>query len=306
MSSRGAITPRPGRHVKTLPVAATGPHPRSLSSDKKGVKDLAAAAILAAPLLIVTQQQATGRRADWPCGARLDPTYFQMAEGTGGHLLLLSPEEMADSVALLTAFDSHPQTIFRLAGSLTPGPHEFKVPIDSSVESVLFSTSVQCLRTVDFVRPSGLAPSGDDVTNLLNFRAERMVIVKRPEPGIWTVAVSGSGVAGVVVQARTAITISEVQFAPGRSGRFSPIPSAGIENALRIRLSGHASDVRASLVSGVFQPVAELPLEANEPDGSYLSRFTPGADGFRVLIAGRDSDGKAFQRMSAALIIARR
>jgi hypothetical protein len=188
---------------------------------------------------------------------------------------------------------------------MTPGPHEFRVPIDPSVESVLFSVSVQCLQTVDVVQPSGLPASGEEVTTLSNFRAERMMLIKRPEPGVWTVSVSGSGVAGVVVQARTAIGISDVQFAPAQSSSFTAIPSAGVENAVRIRLGGNLAGMQASLVSGVLAPIAKLPLEVNETDGSYRSHFTPGQAGFRVLIVGKDSEGHVIQRMNAPLITAR-
>ena len=258
-------------------------------------------------LLAGAQQQPSSPRSNWPCGGRLDLSYFQVAEGTGGHLLLLSPEEIgdADSTTLLTAFGSHRQTIFRLAGSLTSGPHDFHVPIDPSVESVLFSVSVQCLHTVDVVRPSGLPATGDNVKDLSNFRAERMVIVTRPEPGIWTVSVSGSGVSGVVVQARASIGISDVQFAPPQSSNFTAIPVAGTENAVRLRLGGHLADVQASLVTGVFAPIAKLPLEFNESDGSFRSHFTPGRDGFRVLVVGKDSDGNPVQRMYSPLLTAR-
>lgn len=275
-------------------------------SDKRGVKPLVATAVLTVPFLIGAQQQSAGPRAGWPCGARLDPSYFQVAEGTGGHLLLLSPEEIGDSAALLTEFGRHSQTIFRLAGSLTPGPHEFRVPIDPSVESVLFSVSVQCLQAVDVVRPSGLAANGDDVTHLSNFRAERMVIVKRPEPGLWTVGVSGSGVSAVVVQAKSGIGIADVKFAATGTSNFMPIPSAGVENTVRIRVSDHAADVHASLVSGAFRPIVQLPLEPGDTDGIYLSRFTPGQEDFRVLVVGKDGDGNAVQRMHAPLISATR
>ena len=160
-------------------------------SDKVSVKPFVAAAVLVGSTLIGAQQQTSNTRSGWPCGARLDPSYFQVAEGTGGHLLLLAPEEIGDSATLLTAVGSHPQTIFRLAGSLRPGVHELQVPIDPSVESVIFSISVQCLQVAHLVRPSGLPASGDSVTDLSNFRAQRMVIVARPETGIWTIRVLG-------------------------------------------------------------------------------------------------------------------
>jgi hypothetical protein len=266
------------------------------------VKSFATAAVLLVPLVIGGQQQPSSPRSGWPCGARLDTSYFQIAEGSGGHMLLLAPEEIADSATLLTAFASHPQTIFRLAGSLRSGVHELRVPIDSSVESVLFSVSVQCLQVAHVVRPSGLVAVGGDVTDLSSFRAERMVIVKRPQPGIWTIRVSGSGVAGVVAQARSEIGIAQVQFAPAGSQTFKAVPTVGVENVVRIHVSGKAAEIKASVVSGEFRRIAELPLEAGETDGTYLSRFTPGQEGFRVVIEGKDADGVAFQRIHAPLL----
>jgi hypothetical protein len=262
----------------------------------------AAAAIFAVPLLIDAQQQPSNPRAGFPCGARLDPSYFRVAEGTGGHLLLLAPEEVGDSASLLTAFGVHPQTIFRLAGSITPGLHEFNIPVDSTIESVLFSISVQCLQVADVVRPSGALAVGDDVTDLPNFRAQHMVIVSRPEPGIWSLRVSGSGISGVVVQTRSAIGIAQTEFAQAPGTTFVAIPSAGVENTVRIRMSGSASDLHASLVSGQFTSLADLPLAAGETEGTYVSRFSPGTKAFRVLVTGKDANGFAFQRMSAPLV----
>jgi hypothetical protein len=265
---------------------------------------LAAAGVLAVHSLIGAQQQTSSARAGWPCGARLDPSYFQVAEGSGGHLLLLAPAELGDSVALLTAFGAHPRTIFRLAGEMKAGLHEFRVPIDSSVESVLFSISVQCLQAADVARPSGAVVGGTDVTDLSNFQAERMVIVTRPEPGLWTIRAAGRGIAGVMVQGQSALGIAQVEFAAIGSTTFTPAPLAGVENAVRISMGGRATQVHASLVSGAFRRIASLPLTAGETENSYLSRFTPGAEGFRVLIEGKDANGVPFQRVHAPLFTA--
>jgi len=259
-------------------------------------------ALLAVPLLGGAQEQTPNPRPGWPCGARLDTSYFRLAEGSGGHLLLLAPEEIGDSATLLTSFSAHPQTILRIAGSVPPGLHEFSVPVDPSVESVLFSISVQCLQVADVVRPSGALAVGDDVTDLSNFRAQHMVIVRKPEAGTWTLRVLGSGVSGIVVQARSARGMGQVEFAPEPGATFSAIPLAGVENTVRLHVSGDATDIRASLVSGNFQQLADLPLAAGETTGTYLSRFTPDAAPFRVLVTGKDTDGFFFQRMSAPLV----
>ena len=268
------------------------------------MKAYATVVVLAVPLFFGTQQQSSTPRAGWPCGAHLDTSYFQVAEGTGGHLVLLAPEEIGDSAALLTAFGSHSQTIFRLAGSMNPGVHEFQVPIDSTVESAVFSISVQCLQVADVIPPSGGFASREGVTDLSNFRAERMVIVTRPERGVWTLRVSGSGIGGIVVQARSAIGIGRVEFTSAQSTGFAATPSAGVENAVRVRMSGDVTDVQASIVNGALKRIATLPREAGETAEWYVSHFTPGVEGFRLLIVGKDTEGLAFQRMSAPLMTA--
>jgi len=272
-----------------------------------------AAVVLAVPLWTGAQsafasglrpdkQQTSTARSGWPCGARLDSSYFQVTEGSGGHLLLLAPGEIGDSAGLLTEFDKHRQTIFRLAGTINPGVHEFRVPIDSTVESVLFSISVQCLQTADVTRPSGapLAGGSEGVTDFSNFRAERMVIAARPERGIWTIRVAGSGVAGVMVQARSSLGI-EIQFAAAGSTAFTGAPSAGVENVVKIGVSGRATEVHASLVNAALRRIAPLTLTAGETEGTYLSRVTPGTQGFRVMIEGKTADGVPFQRVHAPL-----
>jgi hypothetical protein len=261
---------------------------------------LATTVLLATPVAVAAQQQPS-IRAGWPCAARLDPSYFQVAEGTGGQLLLLAPEEIGDSARLLTAFSSHKQTIFRLAGTVPPGVHEFQVPIDPSVESVLFSISVQCLQVADVLTPSGEHAAGEGVTDLSNFRAERMMIVVRPQPGVWTIRVAGSGVAGVTVQARSALALAHIEFAQQGDHTFRVIPWAGVRNVLKLRVSGHPADVHASIMSGGFERLAQLTLEAGEDEGEYLSRFTPDA-GFRVLVVGKDANGFTFQRMHAPVL----
>jgi hypothetical protein len=264
--------------------------------------------MLAATLLTApgaAQQETSGARAGWPCGARMDPTYFSVAEATGGHLLLVAPEELADSAALLAAFGEHKQTIFRLAGAINPGVHEFRVPIEASVESVLFSVSIQCLQMADILDPSSTPVHGTDVTDLSNFRAERMVIVKRPQPGLWTIRAAGNGIGGVMVQARSELGIGQVRFAAVGSASFSPVPVPGVENLVRIELRGKATGVEASLVDAASRTIRTLPVTPGDSEGTFLSRFTADAAAFRIQVEGKDASGTPFRRVHAPLFTAR-
>jgi hypothetical protein len=261
------------------------------------------AAVLVVPVWAGAQQQSSNARAQWPCGARLDSSYFQLAEGTGGQLFLLAPDEIADSAPLLIAFGNHRQTILRSAGAINPGVHEFRVPIDASVESVLFSISVQCLKTAEVTRPSGAALTGSDgVTNFSSFQAQRMFIVNRPELGVYTLRIAGSGIGGVMVQTRSELSIESIEFAPAGTTAFSFAPAPGVENILRVAVSGGPGELEGSLVDASSREVLKLSLSAGERPGEYLARFSPGSEGFRVRIAGKDADGNPFQRVHAPLI----
>jgi hypothetical protein len=253
----------------------------------------------------LAQQQTPAGRPNWPCGARIDPSYFQIAEASGGELLMLAPWEIGDSAALLQASTDHRETIFRLGGTINPGTHEFRVPIDASVESVVFSISVQCLQTADVVGPSGAPPSGEGVTDLFNFVAVRTVIVRRPAAGVWTIRAAGSGVAGVMVKARSPLALTDVEFAPAGSDRFSHVPAAGVENVVKIAVTGRPSRVDAAIVNAASKEIATLALAPGDTSGSYLARFTPGAEPFRVRIRGTDASGAPFQRIDPRLLTVR-
>lgn len=265
---------------------------------------LLAAAALAVQLSAAAQEQPKPRPG-WPCGGRLDPSYLDASEATGGHLLMLAPAEMVDGGPLSAALDQHSETIFRVAGPMNPGVHEFRVPIDASVESVVFSISVQCLQTADIARPSG-APlvGGEGVTDLSNFRAVRTVIVKRPEAGVWTMRAAGTGVSIVMVKARSPLAIGDVQFAAVGSAAFTPFPLAGVENVVRFAITGAGTEVRASIVNAAFRRIAALTRTAGKPEDlyvEYVARFTPGTEAFRVMIEGKSPDGSPFQRVDAPL-----
>jgi hypothetical protein len=207
------------------------------------------AIIIAASVAVDAQQQAPGPRNAWPCGGRLDPSYFRVAEGSGGQLWLLAPDEIADSAPVLLAITSHPQTIFRLAGSITPGLSDFQIPIDSSVESVVFSASVQCLEAAYVLRPNGERASGDDVTDFSSFRAQRMVIVRRPQPGVWTVRVAGRG---GVNEALGKLALSDVDTSSASLSRLTPNPSG-----FRVMISGKDADgfVVQRMYAPLFTPL---------------------------------------------------
>ncbi len=263
----------------------------------------------------VAQDQQSHERPGWPCVGRPDPTYFRTAEATGGQVFLFDKSEVGDSAALMIATSRHEETIFRAAGSLNNGVHEFSVPVDSTVESVLFSVSLQCLQVADITTPAGAELRANDPGVAYHqFQAGRIVTVARPAPGAWKVAVSGSGLFFLVVQAKTELSLGSSRFVepggrPGHEGMF-PIkgaPKRGVPQTIEVGLHGSARDVAFRFVSTqgeAIQLLALTPEEGgSEDDRTYAGLVTPRAAEFRLLVSGVDARGYPFERMNAPLFI---
>jgi len=255
------------------------------------------------------QDQQPRSQPGWPCVGRPDPTYFSIAEATGGQLFLFDKSEIADA-SLSIASRRYEDTLFRVAGSLVDGRHEFPVPIDSAVDDVMFSVSLQCQQSVEIVTPSGQLLQntiGEDHA----FRAGRIVTLPRPEPGAWRVRVAGHGLFFLIVQAKSGLSLGRVSFVreggrPGHEGLFPvPYPPAPAgPQWLAFDIRGTASDVRARLVTSAFEDITTLSLRESSSDPTereFLARVTPPATAFRLVVSGLDAAGLPFQRMHAPL-----
>lgn len=129
----------------------------------------------------------------WPCMGNVDPVYIRSAEATGGKVSLFKRSEMAKgAAAVIAGSQGHEQIVVRAGGELDEGAYEFDVPIDSTIESVHFFVSMQCLQSASLHRPSGEALRLED-TDVEHhaFEAVRLFTVKTPAPGGWKVRVAG-------------------------------------------------------------------------------------------------------------------
>jgi hypothetical protein len=274
---------------------------------------VAMSVLAAAPA--TAQQQVSRERPAWPCVSRPDPAYVRTAEATGGQVFLFDKSEIGESAALMIASSTHTETIFRVSGSVTDGVHDFVVPIDSTVESVMISVSLQCLQVADITTPSGASLRANDPgVNYHQFEAGRMVTVATPAPGAWKVTVSGRGLFFLVVQAKTALTLATARFVapggrPGHEGLFPVKGSlpAGSARLLEVDLHGAAHDVTFRFVSSQGDNLQDLVLPrqegGSEDDQTYVGEVTPKAAEYRLQVSGVDGKGLPFTRMHAPLFI---
>jgi hypothetical protein len=245
----------------------------------------------------VAQDQQPGLRPGWPCNGRPDPSYFRIAEGSGGQFFFFHPSEVADSGALMAAAMSHGATVLRAGGQLATGLHEFPVPVDR-VDSLLFSLSVQCLQVAEIVRPSGAGlQAADPGVEYHQYEAGRIVTVLQPDPGEWRVRMSGTRLFLITVQAKAELSIEAPRFVPE-----GPL-QAGLARVLRFSARTDAQDVHARLVTQGFQDMAAIPLRIvrDETGEDFVGDLVLPARPFRLVVTGRDADGLPFQRVHAPL-----
>ena len=267
--------------------------------------------VVAATAALVAQDQQPRSQPGWPCVGRPDPSYFRIAEATGGQVFLFDKSEIGSSAILAIAAGRYDETVFRAAGSLVDGRHEFSFPIDSAVDEVMVSVSLQCLQSVEIVTPSGQLLQHTGAGEFHAFRAGRIVTLPHPEPGGWRVRVAGHGMFFLVVQAKSELSLDRVEFVrdggrPGHEGLFPTheAPLAAVPQLLAIDVRGNISDVHARLVTSAFEEITALPLREPSSDGvghEFVAEVTPPATAFRVVVSGVDALGLPFQRVHAPL-----
>lgn len=262
--------------------------------------------------LLVGQQQQPHTRPGWPCVGRPDPSLVQVSEGSGGQVFLLDPSEVASSATLLMARNGHDETLRRVVGTLDPGTRTIDVNVDTSVERVLFSVSLQCLQEIEIVRPSGapVAASDPGVT-WTAFQAGRQVGVDTPETGLWKVRLAGEGLLFLVVHARASLALEGVRMVraggrPGHEGIFADTEPliAGTQRLIEIRVSREFPGPQFEIRGSDDSRIGSLPPARQAPDGDeqvFLSEFRVPGVPFRVVVTGRDRAGTIVQRAQRSL-----
>jgi len=113
-------------------------------------------------LLVVSAFEGAGQVADFPCVPRFraDPSYIQVAEASGGQILLLDRTEIASPAIARNYASGANQTILRASGNLGGGFQEFSAPVDSGVQLLQLTIFAECVKSIAVTTPSGAENGG--------------------------------------------------------------------------------------------------------------------------------------------------
>jgi hypothetical protein len=256
------------------------------------------------PLTVAAQSKQSGQssRPGWPCAGKVDPVYVQMAEATGGKVLLFHPTELEGAALDERASREHDETVFRAAGQIAGESYELTVPIDTTIESVYFSVSVQCLQVVTLITPSGQELAiGTPGVEYHQFEAIRMFVVPKPAPGVWKVIAAGRGFFSMIVSARTELRLRSVRLSGTTPGS---VPGRGKSASLEATIDGAFREAAFHFVEGNGSLIESLQLNIDEDapgERKYRGSVNRPSGGFRVAVTGLDRSGFPFQRMESRL-----
>ncbi len=262
---------------------------------------------------LTAQEQAPSSRPGWPCvaGRAIDPTYVRTAEATGGQVFLFDRSEAGRSMVLMQYSGKHEDTIFRSTGTLSTGSREFTFPVDSTVESLLITVTLQCLQSIAVLRPTNTeVHAGEPDVNDNCFRSGQVLILTKPQAGAWRVRIAGIGLFFVVAQAKSSISLDNAEFVElrGRIGHEGMFPvkgpvHLGEQRTLSVELQAPPGETRFRLIDSAGETLQALEMHAGEGgEGTFEGQLTLKHTAFRVAAEGRDSAGYPYQRVLPRLI----
>ncbi len=205
-------------------------------------------------------------------------------------------------------------TVFWATGTLDAKPKTIRIPVDSMTKRITFAFSADTKgNQLKLTQPSGGAiQEGTADTEVTELNCGRIVTVSLPEAGEWRAEIGGTGRYWLETQAQSDIFFVSVEFVkqggrPGHEGlfRIQGQPVAGMPATLQVSLSAKATaTTEFYLVTEGGETIQKLRLDAINSDREFLE-FVGKVDlpalPFRVSVAGRDFNGKPYQRVFSAL-----
>ena len=245
----------------------------------------------------------------------VDASFFEIASATGGDFYFWEPGEFAGSGIALPA----PAESVLIAHGELEGELRFTFPVDAITRRLEIVGGAQGLENAVLRDPSGATPEPSPLCNVQTFARMRLITLRDPQPGSWSIELSGRGLYSLSVHAAwqrdpaidlqpiELISTSFVELAgrPGHQGWFDTksMPAAGESAVLKLYLTGSYASFEPLFLARDGSVIASEwsvgPDQGGHAERLYHVRVpeTP----FRIAVAGVDALGNAYQRVDSAL-----
>lgn len=254
------------------------------------------------------QQNRSRSFASGACGPA-DHSYIRVAEDTGGIPFFFQRSEVSKAMKFTAAnFGENRVTLLWATGSLQSAVREFLVPVDSTLDQVVFTLSVDNhLTTMDVFRPLGVPiTSADTRTDTTELNCGRFIVLKNPLPGLYRLRVNGSGTFWIEATGKSGVFLHSVRFVepggrPGHEGLFpiSGQPVLGKPAVLEAHVSGPIKTAAFALVSNTDEQIKPLQMHtvhAGTDEREFVTNLELPISPFRIIVSGTDLNGYSYQR----------
>ena len=238
-----------------------------------------------------------------------DPTFFEVAEATGGQVFLIDTDESGSIFNLIAPLiRNNVVPVLAINATLDNQPKSYLVPVDDTISEITFSVSVENLSLVEL-----RTPSGDLVENTLanvtitNLVRGAVYTVVDPEDGNWEITVTGNGDASISVDGQSPLALANFEFVefggrPDHEGFFAlegnPI---ALSNASVVAdVSGEFSSASFVLRDLEGNDIVNIAAETgNEeiPAQTFLGETQIPQQEFLAYAIGETASGEPFSRI---------
>ena len=252
---------------------------------------------------------------------QINRDFFELSAASGGDFYFWAPGEFAASAATLQI----PVTADAILLDYGTGDRfakSYKIPVDSGIALLSIFAGAQRKDKFVLYRPDGRTTSANPAfVSAQKYRHMNIITVEKPERGMWSLEMSGTGYYAVAVRYANGngksssgrdeeIDLLDMKFVepggrPGHEGLF-PVKGrvrAGESRLCRIKVAGAISEPVAEFVSRDNKILGRVKLRplSPEPDGELIGTAIVPPVPFRTRVSGRDTDGHLFQRVTSAI-----
>lgn len=236
-----------------------------------------------------------------------DPTYFKLAEQTGGQVFILNRAEagaitkVAGMLAKSSAVD-----IAAVSGSLSSSVLTQKFIVDPSLSNITVSVSISGAGDIELYRPDGRLVNNTDVdVTVVSMSSAILYSLKNPMEGEWQANVKGSGTYSLNVSGESYLAFNSFKFVQegGRAGHtglyeINGRPLLGQTQTVLADISGAPQTVRFEFRSRSGEIIQAFTLPEIGNNNSELSgQVSLPNQSFVVYAFGSDASGKNFERV---------
>jgi len=199
--------------------------------------------------------------------------------------------------------DTNAQYITLLSGKLSGETRDIEVPVEVGVLRLFFSVRAGASVKMEVITPIGRPLAlGEANVSVTDADGKRTVSMWDPRPGIWKVRLTGSGDFNITASAQGEVYVCCVQFFSRnlihQLDKFQPV--RGSRHQAQVYASGYNIEaIEFQLISEQGEVIAPLKTRQSDYSNPYnfaLAMETPDQP-FRIRARGRDTNGKAFQRV---------